>query len=185
MKFWVIMCTIERINITHNNILERANSRAHYTPLGDGKMRAFILYPTELIWSWVWRGGKFNALNKVLGNNILFTPVVEDNSSQFILDLTIMGKHRCSRGVGFIRNYEDEIGVQFSRIVERKIYRRRWWIWMIDLSKNILVVANIFKCSTIDKSMQFGLMEGTLGVLWGVEDETHVTLEGTTWEDHI
>jgi hypothetical protein len=65
-------------------------------------MGAFLLYPTEMIWGRVQSGGEVKELDQVLGHEVLLDFVVQYESSLIMFNMTIMCKHGCIRGVGFI-----------------------------------------------------------------------------------
>jgi hypothetical protein len=79
--------------------------------------------------------GEFQVGDQVLGYEALLASVVQDQSIQLNLNLTIMCKHGYIRDVKFISGYQDQRRVHFGRIFERDYFRMVKGIWLRDLCK--------------------------------------------------
>jgi hypothetical protein len=58
-------------------------------------MRDTLLYPYELIWGHMWHGEDLKVLNQIMSHEVLLDVIVDDESGQFMFNLTIM----CENGL--------------------------------------------------------------------------------------
>jgi hypothetical protein len=84
-------------------------------------------------WCRIQSGVEVQACDQVLGNKVILGSVVQDESSQLMLKLTIMCEQKYIRDIEFISGHQDQRRVHFNRIID------------LDLCKNIMKYINTHK----------------------------------------